>query len=195
MKKLFTLLLVIMMCASLAACGGASAGTVDAPGTNDPTTDGKEYKAVEITMDNWAQYLEFSSKYYAVFADSAFSDVPQELQSVGQDFYFGVKETYFSRLDTVKSTITVRVSTDFGTQKGTFAEDYSSFDPNGEFQGSNRIMESVDGDFQVTDHGTFAWHMSSAAATSQSEWEAGELFKWLRNQQVLDISGTLYIAE
>ncbi len=188
MRKMLALFLAAVMCLALAACGG----------TETPNANGNEkeqYTAVEITMDNWSQYLEFTSKYSAYYKESAFSDVPKEVTTLCQDFYFGVKDEYFSRLDTVKSTITVRISTEFGTQHGTFADDYSSFDPNGEFEGSTVTMESIDGDFRVTDHEKFAWHITSAAATHKTEWEAGELYKWLKNQQVLNITGTLYIAE
>ena len=162
---------------------------------NNQLTDPSENKVriVELTLDNWSEYLTFTSKYSVFYKESAFSDGQKEVSGVSQDFYFSVKDEYFSRLDTEKSTITVQISTDFGTQAGTYSDDYSSFDPNGEFT-SYKIMTIEGSDFQLTDHGSFGWHMGCAAA-SGPELKSGELFKWLKDQQVLNITGTLYIAE
>lgn len=190
MKKVIAMLLAAVMCLSLGACGG-SVGSTD----GNQADDKKNYTAVEITMDNWSEYLEFSSTYATYYTDSAFSDVSKEINGVSHDFYFGVKDEYFSRLDTVNSAITVRVSADFGTQYGTFADDYSSFDPNGKFEVGKKNMELENDDvFKVTDHGKFAWIMSSAAAGA-SELKDGKLDKWLTNQKVINITGTLYITE
>jgi hypothetical protein len=190
-KKIIAFILMAVMCVGLAACGEAT------PNSNgDAAANKKEYKAVEIDMNNWSEYFEFTTNYSVYYEKSAFSDAPKEVSAVAQDFYFSVKDEYFSRLDTVNSKVTVRISTEFGAQKGTFAADYSSFEPNGEFTSDikDMIMESMDGDFRVTDHGKFAYQLSSAAATL-SELSKGELFKWLKNQKVLNIMGTLYIAE
>jgi len=189
MKRIVAVFLMVAMCVWLAACG---AGTPDL--NKDNSANKKEYKAVEITMENWSEYFEFTTNYSVYYKESAFSDTQKELNGVAQDFYFSVKDKYFSQLDTANSTITAKISTDFGTQKGTFAEDYSSFEPNGEFINYKKdmILESVDGDFGVTDHEKFAWLMSSAAP---DDIDKGEMFKWLTNQKVLNITGTLYIAE
>ena len=189
MKKIMAFILIMVMCVGLTACG---AGNPDL--NKDGIENKNEYKAVEVTMENWSEYFEFTTNYSVYYNDSAFSDTSKAINSVAQDFYFSVKDKYFSRLDTVNSTIVVKISTDFGTQKGTFAEDYSSFDPNGEFiiYKKDMIMESVDGDFKVTDHNKFAWHMSSA---TPDDIKVGEIFKWLTNQKVLNITGTLYISE
>lgn len=189
MKRMLAVVLVGVMCVWLAACG---AGNPDL--NKDDSANKNKYKAVEITMENWSEYFEFTTNYSVYYKDSAFSDTSKEISGVAQDFYFSVKDKYFSKLDTANSIIVAKISTDFGTQKGTFAEDYASFDPNGEFiiYKKDMIMESVDGDFKVTDHGKFAWIMSSAAPDNI---KVGEMFKWLTNQKVLNITGTLYIAE
>jgi hypothetical protein len=189
MKRIMAVVLMVVMCTGLVACGA------ETPDLNkDDSANKNEYNAIEITMENWSEYFEFTTNYSVYYNKSAFSDTSKEISGVAQDFYFSVKDKYFSRLDTANSIIAAKISTDFGTQKGTFAEDYSSFDPNGEFiiYKKDMIMESVDGDFKVTDHGKLAWHISSAAP---DDIKVGEMFKWLTNQNVLNITGTLYIAE
>ena len=54
MKKTISLLLALVLCLSLCACGGGNEPETTAPIETEP-----QYETVEIAMDNWMEYFEF----------------------------------------------------------------------------------------------------------------------------------------
>ena len=182
MKEILALLLVAGICLSLAACGDG------APSTGNSAPD---YRLVEITMDNWTEYLTFTSTYSVKYKESAFDDASGEPEWVEVHFLLAVKNEYYSRLDTQNSTITVKIAEDFGTQYGTFSEDCATFEPTGEFQGSPLTFESSE---FTNDGERFALNCSTGFAGTH-EIPKGQMEKYVKNQEVLNIMGTLLIAQ
>ena len=188
MKKLIAILLLIAICFTFTACGGNNTPN----GDNNSNASKKDYKADQITMDNWQEYLEFTSKYSVYYKDSAFTEGEKEVSGVEQNFFLGVKETFADKIDAESSTITVKISADFGTQHGTFSDDCSSFSPTGNFVKSNELnFESSE---FTTNNGFFALLCCTSAAMD-SEITEGRMEKYIQNQKVLNITGTLYVAE
>lgn len=101
MKKAISLLLALVMCLSLCACGGGN----DAPETQEttlpPETEPK-IKTIEISMDNWQDYFSIESdvsvskndfgelKYF--FPEMQFR-LKNEWASVATDMYITVQYT------------------------------------------------------------------------------------------------------
>lgn len=104
MKKLFTLLLALMMCLTLAACGGKpvepDVPDVPAPPENVQTNDENNQQNtdngaadIRINNENWQEYLEF-----------VYSDVPfftYDNGSITYGFYTALvlKDEYLSQMD------------------------------------------------------------------------------------------------
>lgn len=60
MKKAFSLLLALVMCLSLCACGGNDTPETEAPTeTTAPIQTEPQNTTIEITLDNWMEYFEF----------------------------------------------------------------------------------------------------------------------------------------
>ncbi|MDD6262364.1 MAG: hypothetical protein PUA83_04665 [Clostridiales bacterium] len=178
MKKILALLLAAVMCLSLVACGGTS---------KEP-----KYTPVEITMDNWDDYFEFTSTYSVVYETSEFSETAGTPEWVDIQYLFAVKDEYYSRLDMQNSTITVQISCDTGTQYGVFSADATTFDPTGEFV-SVHTQTFEDSYFSNTgEH--FALHFYTAYA-DHSCIPNGQIETYCKNFELLNIKGTLLIAE
>ena len=93
MKKTIALLLVLVLCLSLCACG-------------------KKTEAVEITIDNWEQY--FTISYVDTWQKNSFG----EYDDLKVDAVFALKPEYIGRIaDKKDSTMVVDFSCD-GTVKG-----------------------------------------------------------------------------
>lgn len=83
---------------------------------------------VEITIDNWSEYFEFTYEY-----DYDYNGF-DELEDVTMYFYFSLKPEYAAMLDGDKSEVTVEIFFVTGTQYGSFSEDYLEFTPDGYFE-------------------------------------------------------------
>lgn len=186
MKRYIALLLAVIMCMGLVACGGKT-GITD----GNQTANKNDYKAIEITMDNWQEYFEFTSTYSVGYKQSEFSEATGAPEWVEMNFLFAVKDEYYSRLDFNNSAVTVQISGDIGIQHGIFSNDASSFDPSGEFEGSPLTVESSE---FVNDGERFAFIISTGFA-GESEIKDGRIEKYRKNFELLNIKGTLLIAE
>ena len=65
MEKAFSLLLALVMCLSLCACGGGN----DASQATEP-----QYTTVDITIDNWTEYFELTPENFT-FTENSFGEV------------------------------------------------------------------------------------------------------------------------
>ena len=175
MKKFIAVLLAAVLCLGLTAC-------------EKPKTD----KSIDITMNNWSEYFEFSAPYSVYCKNEDSSDYIKEVQGASIDFYFTVKEKYIARLDTKRSNISVKISADIGTQMGIFSPDYSAFEPSGEFIGKPIIKEG--NEFTKTPYSSFALHIAIASANEQTIAE-GKMSSFIKNPSVLNIAGTLYFVD
>ena len=186
MKKIIAVFLALIMCFGMTAC------KKEGQAENSDNTVKKSYKAVKITNKNWSEYFTFSKKHSAYSGQVDASLTSGEVTSVCIDFYFEVKSKYFPRLDTERSSINVKFSTKVGKQSGTFYNNYSSFEPSGEFTGKTVTLEG--GDFIITPHKTFGMHIASASSNG-IELLLCEMTNYLKGPKVLDISGTLYLSK
>ena len=60
MKKAISLLLVLVLCLSLCACGGNDTPKTEAPTETTAHIETEpQYTTIEITLDNWMEYFEF----------------------------------------------------------------------------------------------------------------------------------------
>ena len=80
MKKYFALLLAAVMCLSLVACGGETPNTNDNNGTEQSEQLGGESteQTIEITLDNWQEYLEINQYFSVWYFPNAFDEVEGE---------------------------------------------------------------------------------------------------------------------
>ena len=105
MKKAISLLLALVMCLSLVACGGGNETpeTTEAPITTTPTTIKSEisepettapietepqYETVEISLENWHEYFEIRIVAFELF--NAFN----ECTDINADIRLCLKEEY-----------------------------------------------------------------------------------------------------
>ena len=135
MKELITLLLAVVLCLSITACGASdttdnedNAGlqetapmaalppnSVDtAPNNSDDAdnnsteTNTENYETIELTAENWDQYFEFIVR--PSFTTNAFGELARfELWP-----YFSLKEEYVSRIVTDQTTIAIEMTYLYG---------------------------------------------------------------------------------
>lgn len=203
MKKAMSLLLALVMCLSLCACGQGSqeetqktvptennqietntTESTTAVDESDITEVPEETKApviVELTLDNWSEYLEFTSRYEP--SVNGFDEVDDV------KFYFDIclKEEYLETLDTKNSTITVEISFTRGTQYGTFSEDFKTFTPDGEYDKWEGAEKTEIYDFSLGSYGFGACYTLASADFENSSF--GPFYP--SEQTVLRVSGTL----
>lgn len=87
MKKIIALLLVAVMCFSLAACGGDN----EASNNNEPQTNEsgeKTAKAVEISIDNWQEYFEIVER------EETEKNEFEEIEDMYKGVYLVLKDEY-----------------------------------------------------------------------------------------------------
>ena len=130
MKKTISLLLALVMCLSLAACGnaekpkqnktendyiGVSTNQTENTDSTDyqteytaPTETEPKVQVVEITMDNWQDYFEIKQCVEGDVNTNAFDEV----ESVGYYIYtvFTLKEEYAEKIDTDESQLAIGYS-------------------------------------------------------------------------------------
>lgn len=130
MKKTISLLLALVMCLSLAACGnaekpkqnktendyiGVSTNQTENTDSTDyqteytaPTETEPKVQVVEITMDNWQDYFEIKQCVEGDVNTNAFDEV----ESVGYYIYtvFTLKEEYAEKIDTDESQLAIEYS-------------------------------------------------------------------------------------
>ena len=79
MKRTFTLLLAAVMCLSLVACGGGGGRDVISGFDGSPAlnlnTVGKHITRVELTLDNWREYIKEYSYTVKVVEKDAFDEI------------------------------------------------------------------------------------------------------------------------
>ena len=139
------------------------------------------YSNIEITMDNWSEYLEFTSRYEP--SVNGFDEVDDV------KFYFDIclKEEYLETLDTKNSTITVEISFARGTQYGTFSEDFKVFTPDGEYDKWEGAEKTEIYDFSLCSYGFGACYSLASADFENSSFAPF----YPNEQEVLRVSGTL----
>ena len=116
MKKAISLLLALVMCLSLCACGGGNdtPATTEAPTTTTPATTVPEstapietepqYETVEITMDNWEDYFEF------VFIEDWEINGFGESEGYSCEYRLKLQDEYASKINLQNLAITVEVA-------------------------------------------------------------------------------------
>ena len=185
MKKLLSVFFVLILCLSLSACSpnvqndnGVIGGKEDSTGggqqqKNDPVS-------VELTMDNWEEYLGFASRYEAKF--NGFGEV----DDITYYFDICVNDEYLEKLDRSSSTVTVEISFARGTQYGTFSENKLHFTP-GEFQKWEGAEKTEAYEFAASANGFGACY-----TLATPDFEKGTFGPFYPSEQkVLRITGTL----
>lgn len=154
---------------------------VDEGSTTEVQEETKAPVIVELTLDNWSEYLEFTSRYEP--SVNGFNEVDDV------KFYFDIclKEDYLETLDTKNSTITVEISFARGTQYGTFSEDFKTFIPDGEYDKWEGAEKTEIYDFSMGSYGFGACYTLASA-----DFENGSFGPFYPSEQeVLRVSGTL----
>ena len=64
MKKLLNVLLALMLCLGLVACGGSSDTGTDGTSASNTNNKTDEPTVIDITMDNWQEYFEIKDTVY-----------------------------------------------------------------------------------------------------------------------------------
>ena len=139
MKKTISLLLALVMCLSLAACGnaekpkqnetendytGVSTNQTENTDSTDyqteytaPTETEPKVQVVEITMDNWQDYFEIKQCVEGDVNTNAFD----EFESVAYYIYtvFTLKEEYAEKIDTDESQLAIEYSCNYKSRSYT----------------------------------------------------------------------------
>ena len=129
MKKAISLLLALVMCLSLAACGNAEKpkqnetendSTGVSPNQTEytaPTETEPKVQVVEITMDNWQDYFEIKQCVEGDVNTNAFD----EFESVAYYIYtvFTLKEEYAEKIDTDESQLAIEYSCNYKSRSYT----------------------------------------------------------------------------
>lgn len=141
---------------------------------------------VEITMDNWAEYFEFTYDYRYNY--NGFD----ELEDVTMTFYFSLKPEYAAILDGDKSEATVEIFFVTGTQFGTYSEDYLEFTPDGYFEEWFDYESAREQDVYELSYNSSSGTLRTGYQVAYSDFEESSMGPWYPTQQeVIRIAGTL----
>jgi len=136
---------------------------------------------VSLTLDNWSEYLEFSSRYDA--SVNGFGEV----DSVTYWFDICLKEEYLPTLDTQNSAVTVEISFARGTQYGTFSKDRKEFTADGEYDKWEGAEKT-----EVYDLSTGGSGFGACYTLASSDFDNNSFGPFYPSEQtVLRITGTL----
>ena len=153
MKKAISLLLALVLCLSLCACGGGNdtTKTTEVPTTTTPATTEPEptapietepqYETVEITMDNWADYFEF------VFIEDWEINGFGESEGYSCEYRLKLRDEYASKINLQNLAITVEVA---------FKDvlSYATFD-------LEKMEYTIDGDMSSVGEKSNVWEITS----------------------------------
>ena len=141
---------------------------------------------VEITMDNWAEYFEFTYEY-----DYDYNGF-DELEDVTMWFYFSLKPEYAAMLDGDKSDVTVEIFFITGTQFGTFSEDFLEFTPDGYFDEWFDYESAREQDVHELSYNSSKGIFRTSYQTAHADFEESSMGPWYpTSQEVIRIAGTL----
>ncbi len=141
---------------------------------------------VEITMDNWSEYFEFTYTY-----DYDYNGF-DELEDVTMWFYFSLKPEYAAMLDGDKSEVTVEIFFVTGTQYGTFSEDYLEFTPDGYFDEWFDYESAREQNVHELNYSSSSGTFRTSYQTAHADFEESSMGPWYPTQQeVIRIAGTL----
>ena len=156
----------------------------------------ENYEVIELTMDNWQEYFEFTEKPY--HNTNAFGDI----SSVGRSYYFKLKETYFNRLAASrKSSGSVELSYTTFTYSAHTNKDGTEYtvgeffrEGSGPAQNIFSLSTCHDGTYWGTSYGRGdAW--ASEYNYDVPAPDSPCLCVHTKNAQVLRIQGTLYLVK
>ena len=205
MKKVLSLLLALILLVSFSACGGRSenvtsvasstessqsnvssdepSSSSDVSSASDIQNDSKTPETIEITLDNWNEYIEFATRY--VPSINGFD----EIDSVNYFFDIRLKEEYLEALDSNNSSVTVELSFARGTQYGAFSEDYSAFTADGEYvkwEGAEKT--------EVYELGMTGYGFAACYTLASADFENNSFGPFYPSEEVvLRISGTIVL--
>ena len=141
---------------------------------------------VEITMDNWTEYFEFTYEY-----DYDYNGF-DELEDVTMWFYFSLKPEYAAMLDEDNSEVTIEIFFVTGTQYGTFSEDYLEFTPDGYFDEWFDYESARKQDVYELNYSSSSGTLRTSYHTAHADFEESSMGPWYPTQQeVIRIAGTL----
>lgn len=162
MKKAISLLLALVMCLSLAACGNAEKpkqnetendSTGVSPNQTEytaPTETEPKVQVVEITMDNWQDYFETKQCVESCISTNAFD----EFESVSYYIYtvFTLKEEYAEKIDTDESQLAIEYSCNYKSRSYTLNATDFTYEITGDGLKDERFNFSVSGKTNAAFH-------------------------------------------
>lgn len=195
MKKIISMLLVVVMCFALCSCGSKETSSDVKEKISNEGEEEKKTTSVEITLDNWQEYFEI--RFCETFWYNNFGEVTQTI--VGQAFY--LKEEFLSKLVSTESvgfkTIATCEHREYDMETNTFVEGgriyYSEKIEITSDLMDDRMIENTD-DYSSTCSGQVVAEISAGIGV---EITGDVAFKGVVTDdiEVIDATGTLIFEE